>query len=229
MSEFILPIRFTSNNGVGHSFDTLVLSPTSSAFLLVDCDGDCGELCNKVIDDTISPSLQAARSIGIKPIFIYGDGWLPDGLNSRASEYHRTRRGHSPHQENWHPSHPTWAESIKPIDGEPLIGKKAQNAFVATYLDMYLRSHNIDTLLLVGFSFKSCLFYTMVGAFERNYRVVFLRDGTNPPGTNEFVDTIDIHLTEGGWVRAILTRLIEDHLGYSSTCKEFVQTYEQTS
>ena len=31
----------------------------------------------------------------------------------------------------------------------------------------------------------------MVGAFEREYRVVFLRDGTDPVGTNEFQDTIN--------------------------------------
>lgn len=227
MSEISLPIRFTSNDGTGSLFDTLVLLPSNSALLLVDCDGDCGEAGNKVINENIAPALQTARSVGIRPIFIYGDGWLPDGANSRAAEYHRTRRGHPPHQEQWRPGNPAWAESIAPLDGEPLIGKKAQNAFVGTYLDIYLRTHNIDTLLLVGFSFKSCLFYTTIGAFERNYRAVFLRDGTDPPGTNEFADTVDANLSEGGWVRNILTRLIEDHLGYSSTCAQLIAAANQ--
>jgi nicotinamidase-related amidase len=229
MSELKLPVRFTSNDGVNHTFDTLLLPPKKSALLLVDCNGDCGPLCNKVIEDMIAPVLQAARLIGVKPIFIYGDGWLPDGANSRAGEYHKTRRGFPPDIESWRPSQPIWTDSIKPLESEPLIAKKAQNAFVATFLDLYLRSHDIETLFLVGFSFKSCLFYTTVGAFERNYRVVFLRDGTDPPGTNEFTDTIDPNLAEGGWVRTILTRLIEDHLGYSSTCKEFVKACSRSS
>jgi nicotinamidase-related amidase len=229
MSEITLPVRFTSNNGVGHISDTIVLAPGNSALLLVDCDGDCGELCNRVIHESISPALRAARLSGIIPIFIYGDGWLPDGANSLAAEYHRTRRGLPAHQEPWRPYTPTWIEAIEPIAGEPLIGKKAQNAFVGTYLDIYLRSHNNDTLLLAGFSFKSCLFYTAVGAFERNYRAILLRDGTNPPGNNEFADTVAASLPEGGWVRTILTRQIEDHLGYSSTCAEFVAACRSAS
>jgi nicotinamidase-related amidase len=222
ISKIALPVRFTANDGVGHSFDTLVLSPETTALLLVDCDGDCGVACNQVINENIAPALQGARAGAITPIFIYGDGWLPDGVKSLAREYHGQRRGLSLDKEEWRPNTPWWSESIAPVTGEPLIGKKSQNAFVGTYLDLYLRSHNIDTLLLAGFSFKSCLFYTAIGAFERNYRVVFLRDGTDPPGTNEFADTVDPNLPEGGWVRNILTRLIEDHLGYSSTCAEFV-------
>jgi hypothetical protein len=71
MSEITLPIRFTSNDGVGHLSDTIVLAPGNSALLLVDCDGDCGERCNRVIHDHISPALRAARLAGIQPIFIY--------------------------------------------------------------------------------------------------------------------------------------------------------------
>ena len=78
----------------------------------------------------------------------------------------------------------------------------------------------------MGFRFKSCLFYTIVGAFERNYRIVFLRDGTDPIGAIEFPDTLDTALPAGGWVRTVLTRLIGDHLGYTSTCEEFVRSCE---
>ncbi len=103
-----------------------------------------------------------------------------------------------------------------------MIAKSAQSGFVNTYLDRYLRSYGIETLIVVGFSFKSCLFYTLVSAYEHNYRVIFLRDCTDPPGTNEFSDTVDLSLPEKGWVRLVLTRLIEDHLGYSSTSGEII-------
>jgi nicotinamidase-related amidase len=113
--------------------------------------------------------------------------------------------------------------------GEPIIEKCGQNGFRESSLDFFLRTNGIETLLCAGFSFKSCLFYTMVGAAEHNYRVVFLRDGTHLPGENEFGDTINDQLEEKGWVRLVLTRLIEDHLGYSSTCEELVRACKASS
>ena len=114
-----------------------------------------------------------------------------------------------------------------PSPSDLVIGKTEQSGFIGTDLDTSLRGLGVDTLLAVGFSFKSCLFQTIVNAFQHNYRAIFLRDGTDPPGTNEFPDTGDESLPEKGWVRLVLTRLIEDHLGYSSTCKELVDTCDR--
>lgn len=47
-------------------------------------------------------------------------------------------------------------------------------------------------------------------------------------GENEFPDTIDDNLPEKGWVRLVLTRLIEDHLGYSSTCQELTEAIKSS-
>ena len=105
--------------------------------------------------------------------------------------------------------------------------RRSRAPFIGTDLDTSLRGLGVDTLLAVGFSFKSCLFQTLVNAFQHDYRVVFLRDGTDPPGTNEFPDTGTDLLPDRGWVRLVLTRLIEDHLGYSSTCKELVDMCER--
>ena len=110
-----------------------------------------------------------------------------------------------------------------------VIGKREQSGFVGTDLDAVLGRLGVDTLLAVGFSFKSCLFQTLVSAFQHNYRVVFLRDGTDPPGTNEFPDTGNDSLLDKGWVRLVLTRLIEDHLGYSSTCAELIGRCERVN
>ena len=216
-----LPVRFTGLSESRSEFTTLRLATDRTAFLLVDCNGDCGDDCNAVIRTHIAPALQAARSVGIKGVFVYGEERLLAPA-SRPAEYHELRRGKPLRPQQIRPSHPEWAEPIAPLDDEPLIAKRAQNAFVGSQLESWLRGWQIETLIVVGFSFKSCLFYTAVGAFERDYRVVFLRDGTDPPGGNEFRDTVDPALDEGGWVRLVLTRLIEDHLGYSSTCAELI-------
>jgi len=216
-----IPVRFTSLTETQFEITTIPLDTKQTAFLLVDCDGDCGPLCNKVIEKQIAPTLQAIRSVGIKAVFLYGEP-LPDGSHSLPGELHWTRRAEQQPQVDWRPSQPTWSPSINPDHDEPMIAKSAQSGFVNTYLDRYLRSWGIDTIIAVGFSFKSCLFYTLVSAYEHNYRVIFLRDGTDPQGTNEFSDTVDPSLPEKGWVRLVLTRLIEDHLGYSSTCGEII-------
>ncbi len=217
-----LPVRFTGQDERHPEFTTLELPVDRTALLLIDCNGDCGQECNTVIRTTIAPALAAARSVGIKGIFTYDEGRI-HGPASRPAEYHELRRGKAPREQLLRAAQARWADCIAPKDNEPTIAKRTQNAFLGTYLDNYLRSWKIETLITVGFSFKSCLFYTLVGAFEREYRVVFLRDGTHPPGTNEFPDTIDPKVADGGWVRLVMTRLIEDHLGYSSTCTELVR------
>jgi nicotinamidase-related amidase len=217
-----LPVRFTGERGDSHACTTLNLEIATTAFLLVDCNGDCGPACNVVIEQSIAPTLAAVRSVGMKAIFLYNAPHAPDGPRSMHQELHLTRRGRAPTPANWHPVIPTWSPGIAPRPDEPIIPKSAQSGFRDTYLDRYLRAWGIETIITIGFSFKSCLFYTLVGAFEHNYRVVFLRDGTDPPGTNEFPDTRDDTLPEKGWVRLVLTRLIEDHLGYSSTCGELI-------
>jgi nicotinamidase-related amidase len=217
-----LPVRFTGGRENQQTFATLSLAVAQTAFLLVDCDGDCGEACNGVIERTIAPTLQVIRQVGMKVVYLVGDP-MPDGRSSIAAELHYGRRGRPLPTVPWRPRQPIWSDSITPLPHEPVIAKSAQGGFGGSYLDRYLRAHGIETLLVVGFSFKACVWYTIVGAFEYNYRAIFLRDGTDPPGANEFPDTIDLSLPEGGWVRTILTRLIEDHLGYSSTCTELIQ------
>jgi nicotinamidase-related amidase len=160
----------------------------------------------------------------MRVVFIHGGGH--EDHKAIQTELHQIRRGHSYQPRPWKPASPKWVPGVEPHDKDAVIEKNGQNAFRGTSLDFYLRATGIETLLCAGFSFKSCLFYTMISAFEHNYRVVFLRDGTHPPGENEFLDTKDENLSEKGWVRLVLTRLIEDHLGYSSTCYELGQAIE---
>ena len=214
-----LPVRFTGDHVQESAFTALRIDPEKTGFVLIDCDGDCGPACNAVIASRIAPALAACRSVGIRPIYLYNRPW-PDGSQDVVHELHYKRRGRPSRSGVPAPAMPRWADSIKPRQGDLVIGKRGQSGFIGTDLDQSLRDRGIDTLLAVGFSFKSCLFYTLVNAFQYNFRVVFLRDGTDPQGTNEFPDTKDDAVPDGGWVRLVLTRLIEDHLGYSSTCRE---------
>ena len=106
-------------------------------------------------------------------------------------------RRHNAYQTRpWQPTFPKWISGVEPNDEDTVIEKNGQNAFCRASLDFHLRRSGIETLLCVGFTFKLCLFYTLIGAFEHNYRVVFLRDGANLLGENEFLDTSGENLPE---------------------------------
>lgn len=218
-----LPVRFTGDADALHEWTTLHIEIPKTAFLLVDCtfENPPESGVGQVIRQILVPTLAVVREVGIKPVFLYGgDRGAPHAIES---ELHGTRRCQTRKVSPWPLPTPAWVPGLAPQEGDAVIEKWGQNGFRATQLDAYLRSHGIETLLCAGFSFKSCLFYTLVGAFEHNYRVVFLRDGTHPLGENEFPDTRTEELEEKGWVRLVLTRLIEDQLGYSSTCAELIQ------
>lgn len=218
-----LPVRFTGDADALHEWTTLHIEIPKTAFLLVDCtfENPPESGVGQVIRQILVPTLAVVREVGIKPVFLYGgDRGAPHAIES---ELHGTRRCQTRKVSPWPLPTPEWVPGLAPQEGDAVIEKCGQNGFRATQLDAYLRAHGIETLLCAGFSFKSCLFYTLVGAFEHNYRVVFLRDGTHPLGENEFPDTRNKALEEKGWVRLVLTRLIEDQLGYSSTCAELIQ------
>lgn len=218
MNRVSLPVQFRDDHLIKHQ--TLQLGIEKTAFVLIDCtfENRPESGVGRVLRQTIAPTLAAVRSVGMPVVFIHG-GEHGDP-RSMFTEVHRSRHGKPHTPRAWQPEVPVWVPGVEPTAEDVIIEKNGQSGFRGTHLDHCLRSMGIETLICVGFSFKSCLFYTMVGAFEHNYRVVFLRDGTHPLGENEFEDTLDERLPEKGWVRVVLTRLIEDHLGYSSTCDE---------
>lgn len=206
-----IPVRFTADQSDKSQQSILSVDIRQCALILVDCDGDSGPECGAVVSGAIATAVTACREAGVLCVYVYNE-MRPNGL---FDELHFERRGRPiPTQVV---NEPSWPECIKPRNTDLIVAKCHQSAFVGTDLAELLQQQNVKTLFTVGFSFKSCLFYTCVSAFQHGFRVVLLRDGTDPPGTNEFPDTIDRSLPERGWVRRVLTRLVEDHCGYTST------------
>jgi ureidoacrylate peracid hydrolase len=58
------------------------------------------------------------------------------------------------------------------------VAKRTFSAFYATDLDLLLRINNINTLIISGVATHSCCEATARDARHRNYRVLFLSDGT---------------------------------------------------
>jgi len=74
----------------------------------------------------------------------------------------------------------TWeARTVKelaPRHGDPVIRKSRANAFYNTYLDDILKEKGIRSILLTGTAGGGCVFSTAMGAMDRGYYAVFVRD-----------------------------------------------------
>lgn len=69
-------------------------------------------------------------------------------------------------------------EGLKPRPGDLLVAKPRYSAFYGTDLEGILRSKGIDTLLISGTVTNVCCDSTARDAFSRDYKVIFLSDGT---------------------------------------------------
>lgn len=65
-----------------------------------------------------------------------------------------------------------------PRDDELVIKKHRYSAFFETDLDLILRGMGIDTVVISGVTTENCCHATARDAMFRNYRVLFLSDGT---------------------------------------------------
>ena len=63
-----------------------------------------------------------------------------------------------------------------------MIRKEHYNAFHETALDSELRERGVDVVVVAGWDSDVCCSGSARGAFERDYRVVFLSDATGTDG-----------------------------------------------
>jgi nicotinamidase-related amidase len=69
-------------------------------------------------------------------------------------------------------------EGLKPGPDDLVVTKPRYSAFYGTDLEAILRSKNIDTLIISGTVTNVCCDSTARDAFSRDYKVIFLTDGT---------------------------------------------------
>lgn len=69
-------------------------------------------------------------------------------------------------------------EGLKPHSGDLVVAKPRYSAFYGTDLEAILRSKGIDMLIISGTTTNVCCDSTTRDAFSRDYKVVFLSDGT---------------------------------------------------
>ncbi len=66
---------------------------------------------------------------------------------------------------------------LEPRPGELVIDKRYYDAFNGTALDGALRARGVTTLVVTGTMTDICVLGTVVGAFNREYRLIVVEDG----------------------------------------------------
>lgn len=90
--------------------------------------------------------------------------------------------------------------------------KKRYDCFIATDLDLSLRSHGVDTVLITGVNTNSCVMATSAAACCRDYAVVAVSD---------CVDTMD-----GGALHDAALQVIARAFGQVATADETMSAYK---
>ncbi|MBI4321725.1 MAG: isochorismatase family protein [Chloroflexi bacterium] len=67
-------------------------------------------------------------------------------------------------------------EPVAPLPNEPVFSKPKASGFFRTWLDTYLRSQNVDCLLVCGVSTSGCVRATAVDGFNHDFTVFVVED-----------------------------------------------------
>jgi ureidoacrylate peracid hydrolase len=70
-------------------------------------------------------------------------------------------------------------DDLAPREGEPVIGKRWYDAFAGSELDGVLRARHVTSLVVVGTMTDICVLATVVGAFNREYRITVVDDAVS--------------------------------------------------
>jgi len=232
-------------------YEILNLSVPKTAFLLVDVyyddqiRGDWGDTANpfvqhfKKMETCVSIALEAARQTGMQVIYAMNSAprivlqksafgshfarcWSVDGS---AHTFNREFAEGGVDSREYHSGPLTPLKippSLAPQAEDLYIRKHVYSAFFDSRLDTALRNLAVDTLVCAGLWANVCMAATALDALYRNYRVIWLRDGTLA-GESSREDPTALPNTER-WIT-----WFEEVIGFTVTSNEFTQTCKRST
>ncbi len=127
----------------------------------------------KVVDKTRALQ-QAAREAGVLVCYsatVFRPGYIE--ISDRNKTFsQRKRSGQAAVSDPVQLIHP----SVKPIEGEVVVGKHRVNALYGTDLDMTLRANDIHTLVILGYATSGVVLSTVRYAADLDYQLVVVED-----------------------------------------------------
>jgi ureidoacrylate peracid hydrolase len=166
-----------------------ILAPSHTALLIVDMQND---MCHpdgwfsrqgrdggaiRSIVPAIRVLLDAARDSGVLPVFIEQTTLPDNGSDPPGWLYFKTRDGRTRTDYTLDGS---WGqavlEELRPDPTDIIVKKNRPSAFHATNLDLILRSHRVESVLVTGCVTQGCVLATTLGASFAGYYTVLCAD-----------------------------------------------------
>jgi ureidoacrylate peracid hydrolase len=158
--------------------------------------------------------IDACRAAGIKIIFLQ-NGFEPElreASNPASPVYHKSNalkymRAH-PQYNGKLITKGTWdfelVQELRPHPDETVINKARYSGFAGTTLDMMLRAHRINALLIAGVNTNVCVESTLRDAYHREYFAVLVADATYQSGPSMMMDATVFNVEKFfGWVSTV--------------------------
>ncbi len=154
----------------------LTLEPPSSALLVMDIQQTVVEMVpaeGPAVLAHASRLLEAARRSAMRVIHVVV-GFRPGPeVSPRNQAFHAVREsGRFAEGSPGTAIHP----AVAPATGEVVVTKHRVSAFAGTDLEMILRAHRIETLVLAGLATSGVVLSTVRHATDADYRVVVVED-----------------------------------------------------
>ena len=167
---------------------TEVVDPRRTALLVVDVQNDyCApggalaqeggdiSMTHAVVPNVVA-MVTAARRHGVKVVWIQ-QTWLPGGASDSPAWLYMKRRN-GLHEDRCVDG--SWGQRfvdvLCPEGDEPVVKKHRSSGFVGTNLDLILRSHRIETTVVIGVMSEGCVESTARDAAFYDYYVVLTPD-----------------------------------------------------
>lgn len=152
----------------------------TKALLIVDVqktfnDSKWGERNNPGAETNISKLLNEWRDRNLEVIFIKHVSRNPN------SGFHPTHEGSS------------IMEMVKPRDGETVLKKEVNSAFIGTSLEDYLHDRGIEEVVITGLTTPHCISTTTRMSGNLGFRTYLVEDATAAFGINYRGTYIDPH------------------------------------
>lgn len=153
-----------------------LFDPRRTAFISIDMQNGVAShdsvpnSADEVIS-RVSDLVDAARIGGGLPVYVR-TSFLPDESDALHPKMDVTRPARPTRPDGWDKIVP----QLKPLPTEPVVVKRSFDAFYGSELDLELRRHGIDTIVIAGISTNFGVEGTARSAYNMGYDVVFAED-----------------------------------------------------